>query len=254
MQVELTHVPNGRVAKLPITAGTVTLPPTGGDDIATKALMSKTESSAGLVGAKGVSMVSFATAPQHISYSNNPVSPGGSDPFASPNKEMQQTVGTPHSAGLRTAASTFTDIQSTASGFTGHTTRSGTVQTLLGPRMCLTVRLKGEIYPAEVVATLLEASSPGKVESRRTLDTYVLPTSYPYVPPMAPKKIASGLGIVTENVDDDASTSSRVGGLAGVPAEKRQPEVREIMSTVLNDLFRDIVSSYEMNQLVCAFY
>lgn len=271
MQVETNPVPNGRVAKLPGTViGSVTFSGASGIDASIgspgKSLMSKSDGGISFSAMKTAGSAAGGTTP-HSNYGNQSASTPATDgmPIFSPQNStmnmsaMTPSLKTPRTGASRTLTTGFSDAQSTASGFTSRTGGTRGPQTLLGPRLTLVIRVKGEVYPAEVVSSLLQLppkeANNGSNEIIDILKTVIMPVKQPYVAPKAARPFSAGglsLAIAEERSDELSVASSSAGGLAGVPTQERQVEARAITSFILADLFRDIVSSYEMETEIAA--
>jgi hypothetical protein len=236
--VSLTQVPGGRVAKLPsIDTGAAVSFRSGADSPSRTSPVRFDEggsvTSPGKRAQSAASSVSFA-GDQPVSFTNKSFSSGEFAPPSPPHDlARSNTMSSIGSANRNTSS----DGHSVSSGVTGQSSRSAAPQTLLGPRITLTVRLKAEIYAAEVVSSLLQGSESGLEFNSPIIDSHILLPSTPYIAPMAPRKEGSG--------------GSDGGGLAPIPPEERQAEVREVAAMVLSDLFRDISSGFDTAKQVC---
>lgn len=277
MQVELNPVPNGRVAKLPGTVlGSVTFSGVSGLDASLgspgKSVMSKS--------AGGISFTAMREGNQsQTGFSvNSPTgntqgstgresggfSPQGSVTNMTNVSVLTPSIKTPKTGILRGNHTTgFSDVQSTASGFTGlssnRTGQSRGPQTLLGPRVTLVVRVKAEVYSAEIISDLLQLpvqqTDNAANENVDILNSVIMPRKQPYIAPKAIRPFSAGgisLGIALDDRSDEMSATSGAGGLAGIPVQERQAEARAITTFILADLFKDLVTSYETEKEIKA--
>lgn len=158
------------------------------------------------------------------------------------------------------------DSQSIVSGTSNHSSRSVGTNLLLGPRMCLNLRIKGEVYDAEVISKILHDESPKAVPA---LHSYVMPHRREHIPPkqMTPldprlealdsMQRGSGHGAMLGTDDEGPGSFSSpmdrprsATSLVPVGAKVRQAEVRDITTFLMADLFRSVVASADTRKQV----
>lgn len=120
-------------------------------------------------------------------------------------------------------------------------------KSLRGPAEVLTLRLEGEIYSLEVISTLFD-----KGPQKGILETFVLPTDEPFVPPRSASSLPGGTLRVGTGVADERELSrqSSRGGTRPVPASERQYEVRAAVDCILGNIFRDVLNNSETKDMV----
>ena len=125
-------------------------------------------------------------------------------------------------------------------------------KSLRGPAEILVIRLEAEIFSTESISRLFDQGP-----QKGILETFVSPTTVPFVHPRIDPSIATTPMGVTLRVTTpgspggaDRSPFSSRSGLRPKPASQRQPEVRAAADDVLCSIFRDVLNSKDTQEQV----